>query len=164
MEDEKDLDLDVIEEQEKLETKNRIQKLSEKVKTSSMERDEALAKAREEAEARAKLEKERDFFKSFSQISSKHPEAAQFQDQILERVNKGYDPEEAAIAVLAKEGKLGQMPEMPITQSGVQAEGGSAPTTFSGERQLSDMTPEEKLAALAEADKTGALFQALRGR
>jgi len=163
MEEELNLDLDNldIQAEEKAKVKNRYEKLSEKVILTSKERDEAIAKAKEEADAKAQIEKERDFYKSFSQISSKHPEAANFQDQILERVNRGYDAEEAALAVLAKEGKL-NTPEP--TKPDIQVEGGSAPTNISGDKSLNDLTPEEKFAALQEADKTGALSQALRGR
>src|SRR3990167_6391349 len=100
-------DLDQIETntERKLEVKNRYQKLSEKVKLEAQGKADAETRFKSEEEARLRAEKERDFFKNFSQVSSKHPEAAQYQDQILERVNKGYDMEEAAVAVLAKEGK-----------------------------------------------------------
>lgn len=161
-----DLNLDNIESnvEEKLKVKNRFEKLSEKVIETSKERDDALAKIQMETDAKVQLEKERDFYKTFSQISSKHPEAANYQDQILERVNKGYDAEEAALAVLAKEGKLNYQPTPPIQGSKPQAEGGSAATTFPGDKSLQDMSTEEKRNLLLEADKDGSLMSALRGR
>ncbi len=147
---------------EKLETKNRFQQLSEKVKQSSEAKDAAEAKAIAEADARATAEKERDFYKDFSTNVSKYPGASEFQDKILEKVKAGYSTEDAMVSVLNKEGKL--IPQ-PIEQGPKpQVEGGSAQTVLLGDKELSDMTPAEKLQALSELDKTGALANALRGR
>lgn len=164
MEDELDLNLDNLEVQaeEKLKVKNRFEKLSEKVILTSKERDEAQAKVQAEADARLNAEKERDFYKDFSVNVSKYPQASEFQDKILEKVKGGYSTEDAMVAVLAKEGKLNVT--SPPIQSHSQVEGGSAPTTMEGTKSLKDMTPEEKLSALAEADKEGNLVNALRGR
>lgn len=141
----------------KLKVKNRIQTLSDKVKTASQERDEAQAKLKAEAEVKVRLEKERDFFKSFSQISSKYPNASSYQDQILERVNRGYEPEEAALAILAKEGKLQPitMDTQPLKPDNIA--GGSASTTISEklDKNLNEMSLEEKRAALLEMEKQG---------
>lgn len=167
MEDnELNLDLDNLEVQaeEKLKVKNRFEKLSEKVILTSKEKDEALAKAQAEAEARVNAEKERDFYKDFSANVSKYPNASEYQDKILEKVKIGYTTEDAMVAVLAKEGKLTseapQAPQVPTPQ----VEGGSASTTISGDKDISQMTSDEKLAALTEADKKGDLVNALRGR
>ena len=163
MDNELNLDLDNLEVQaeEKLKVKNRFEKLSEKVAVTSKERDEALAKVQTEAEAKLNAEKERDFYKDFSANVSKYPSASEYQDKILEKVKSGYSTEDAMVSVLNKEGKL---TFTPPEQKKPQAEGGSAPTTFSGDKSLSDMTPTEKLSALAEADKSGDLVNALRGR
>jgi hypothetical protein len=165
MEDELNLDFDNIEAdtEERLKVKNRFEKLSEKVILTSKERDDAQTKAQAESEARANAEKERDFYKDFSSNVTKYPNASEYQDQILEKVKGGYTTEDAMVAVLAKEGKLNMSSE-PVQRSSGQVEGGSAPTSFEGGKNLQDMKPEEKLAALAELDKTGDLANALRGR
>ena len=157
------LDLDNLEVQaeEKLKVKNRFEKLSEKVILTSKEKDEALSKAQTEAEARVKAEKERDFYKDFSANVSKYPSASEYQDKILEKVNAGYSTEDAMVAVLVKEGKFTSetiQPDKP------QVEGGSATTQMSGDKSIYDMSAAEKLAALTEADKSGDLVNALRGR
>lgn len=158
-----DLNLDELQDnvEQKLKVKNRFEQLSEKVIVTSKERDDAKSIADAEKQARLNVEKERDFYKSFSQISSKHPEAANYQDQILERVNKGYDPEEAALAVLAKEGKLGSAPTEIHTPS-IQVEGGSAITTLEGNKSVHEMSTDDKLAALMQADKTGELSDLMK--
>lgn len=165
MDDELNLDLDSIETnvENKLKVKNRFEQLSEKVILTSKERDEAQSKVDTADKARLAAEKERDFFKSFSQISSKHPEATNYQDQILERVNKGYDPEEAALAVLAKEGKLTlQTQQMMEPGAPISVEGGSAPTILQGNKSITDMKPEEKFDVLSKLSNEE-LARALRG-
>ena len=147
--DELNLDLDNLEVQaeEKLKVKNRFEKLSEKVITTSKERDEALSKAQADAEAKVKAEKERDFYKDFSANVSKYPGASEYQDKILEKVNAGYSTEDAMVAVLVKEGKFTSetiQPDRP------QVEGGSATTQMSGDKSIHDMTTAEKFAALTE--------------
>lgn len=156
-------DLDSIQEnaEKKLKVKNRFEQLSEKVILTSKEKEEALAKANQAEEARLKAERERDFYKDFSTNIAKYPNAAEYQDKIREKVQNGYQTEDAIISVLAKEGKLTTPP--PPTPE-ITVEGGSAPTITEGAKSLADMTPEEKLAALAEADKAGELASALRGR
>ncbi len=163
MEDELDLDAIEANAEEKLKAKNRFQQLSEKVILTSKEKEEALAKVQSESEARVNAEKERDFYKEFSANVSKYPAASEYQDKILEKVKGGYTPEDAMVAVLAKEGKL-NMSSAPIQQSSGQIEGGSALTTMEGNKSLEEMKLEDKLSALTELDKTGALSNALRGR
>ncbi len=163
MDDELNLDFDNIETnvENKLKAKNRFEQLSEKVILTSKERDE-LKSAKDVLQGEnSNLTKERDFYKSFSAISSKHPEAANYQEQILERVNKGYDPEEAALAVLAKEGKLGNQ-TVQVTHETVTAEGGSAPTIIQGNKPIGDMKPEEKFDALSKLSNDD-IARALRG-
>lgn len=145
----------------KLKVKNRFEKLSEKVILTSKEKEE-LAKAKEALEnEKNSLAKERDFYKDFSVNVSKYPQASDFQDKILEKVKQGYATEDAIVSVLNKEGKLTASVE---TKPAPQVEGGSAPTTFEGEKGLSDMTAEEKRNALLDADKRGEVERALRGR
>lgn len=167
MENELDLNLDELDQVEasadkKLQVKNRFQQLANDKRALAQEK-EAIEKAKAEAEAKAvQLEREREFYKSFNQLSSRYPEAANYQDQILERVNKGYDVEEATLGLLAKEGKLGgAAPQTkPIS---VSAEGGSATNNITeGEKPLNDMTEAEKFSQLQEMEKSGELLQALR--
>lgn len=162
MEEDLDLELDNIQTntEQNAKVKNRFQQLSEKVINTSKERDDALAKGNTEAEARVKAEKERDFFKGFSANITKYPEAANHQDKILELVNKGYDPEDAMVSVLAKEGKFAPAE----IKREIQAEGGSAPTTMEGTKEFRDMKPDEKLDRLKELDKSGDLANVILGR
>lgn len=144
----------------KLKVKNRFQVLSDKVKSEAQAREQAEAKFKEQSDALSKAEKETQFLKTFNQLSSKHPEASNYQDQILERVNKGYDPEEAVLAVLAKEGKLNVAQP---AQRQVQAEGGSAINNVAeGDKSFKDMSETDKLSVLEEAERSGELAQALR--
>ncbi len=167
MENEINLDLSELDQVEvnaenKLKVKNRFEKLSEKVITTSKERDEAVAKMKAEADLKATAERERDFYKGFSTSVSQYPQAAQYQDKIWEKVKGGYTHEDAMVAVLAKEGKLGGAVQQPIMQPNIA--GGSAPTIMEGVKSISEMSSAEKLAALTEAEKSGELVNALRGR
>lgn len=142
----------------KLQVKDRFAKLSEKVTLSRQEKEAAEAKALAEADRASQIEKERDFYKSFSQISSKHPAASEYQDQILERVNKGADTEEATIAVLYKEGKLNS-PQPQIEN----VAGGSAPNSpHQGDKDFSEMDITEKREVLLGLEKSGELDRLLR--
>lgn len=162
MDDDLNLDLDNIEAnaENKIKAKNRFEQLSEKVILTSQEKEKAEALAKTNEERAIKAEKERDFHKDFSANVAKYPNASEFQDKILEKVNAGYSTEDAMVAVLAKEGKL-QMPTE--SRPAPQAEGGSAPTTMEGPKDIKDMSPEEKFEALKELDKTGELASAIRG-
>ncbi len=156
------LDLDQIESnsEQKLQVKNRFQQLSDKVKTEAQEKDKALAEVERLKAEKEQSDKKAQFMETFSSLSAKHPEATNYREQILERVNKGYDPEEATLAVLAKEGKLGQMSQPVVRQ---QVEGGSAMTQMSEtDKSNKDMSSDEKLIALLEMEKSGELTQALR--
>lgn len=162
MTEELDLDLDKIEGQseEKLKVKNRFQTLSDKVKLTAQEKEEALAKVKSEEEARTNAEKERDFYKGFSTHASKYPSANDHQDKIWDKVKAGYDIEDAMVSVLNKEGKL----TAPAPAKPTNIEGGSAPTQMIGDKDPSQMTTAEKFAALQELDKSGELVKNLRGR
>ena len=151
---EDDLNLDV-ETQEKLENKNRFEKLSEKVILTAKERDDANAKVKTESDARLKVEKERDFFRDFSQLSSRYPHATAYQEKILEKVNSGYTPEDATLAILAKEGKLSSTPPPPPLPENIA--GGSASTAVvdGAEKELNQMSKEEKRHALLDLEKQG---------
>lgn len=159
--DELELDLEGSEDINK--TELRIKNLSSKVRETSTERDEAKAaaeKAQAEAEAAAK---ERDFFKNFNSISMKYPGANEYQDAILEKVNAGYTPEDAAVSVLNANGKLipQQQDERPIT-----AGGGSSATVLpnADSKPVGEMTQAERRAELANPERQADLESILRGR
>lgn len=153
-------ELDRIEEsaENKLKVKNRFQTLSEKVKLEAQAKEQAEAKLLAEAEARVTAEKERDFFKDFSSKASQYQGASDHQDKIWEKVKAGYETEDAIIAVLGKEGKLGNQPPQEQRQNQVIA-GGSASTILNdgGNKDLKDMTPDDKLNALFEIERQGGI-------
>lgn len=159
MSDELDLELDDsnLESDEDKQRKDseralkRNKDLSDKLKMEA----EARAKAEEEANL---SKKEAEFYKNFNLLVSKYQGAAEYQEQIMDRAMKGYDTEEATLAVLAKEGKYTPpapepQPE-PIPESPA---GGSAVNAIpaGGEKPLSELTSEEKQAQLEEALNRG---------
>jgi len=156
MSENEELDLDLDNQDEALKTKNRFQQLSDKVKSTAKEKDDALAKVKTEEENRLKAEKERDFFRDFSKLSSQYPNATAFQDKILEKVNAGYSAEDATLAILAKEGKL-QAPIAPSAPLPDNVAGGSASTaiTEQSDKGLGEMTVDEKRDALVKMEKEG---------
>ena len=145
--------LDLEEGQEQVnKTEKRIKDLSEKVKLTSEERDE-LVKSKETLEQeKVALSKEVDFFKNFSQMTSKYAGAGDFQEQIKEKVVGGYDVEDATISILAKEGKF-IPPDKPAPPRENPA-GGSATSTVraAGEKPISEMTQLERKEALMKAE------------
>lgn len=156
MSDELELNLD----EETNRADERITKLSTKVKETATQRDEANAKAENEAAGRQAAEKERDFFKTFTGVSSKYQGASEYQDKILEKYNAGYSIEDATVSVLNAEGKFNPTAPAPVYQG--QATGGSAATTIqSGESQIGDMSREDKRQALMQTDNNE-LIKALR--
>lgn len=158
---EEDLNKIEAETEEKLKVKNRFQELSEKVKLTSQERDE-LAKSKQDLEANnSSLAKERDFYKDFSINVTKYPNASEYQDKILEKVKAGYSTEDAMVSVLAKEGKLNSAEPVRSQQT---IAGGSAANFSDGTKSLKDMSVAEKFEALAQAETSGDLVNALRGR
>ncbi len=132
----------------------RLKDLSEKVETTAKERDEATAKA-------LAAEKEVEFYKGFSKVSSKYEGAADYQDKILEKVNSGYDLEDATISVLAKAGKLQNAPTARQSPAG-----GSASTAIQAgdDKPVGEMTTAEKREKLLEYERTnpGDLAKTLR--
>lgn len=157
-ENELDFELDPeFREEHRDRNENRFKSLSEKVITASKERDEAKAQADAIAKAKEEAERERDFYKSFNSSATKYPGAGEFQDAILEKVKGGYDTEDAIVAVLAKEGRLGNQPAPVQQHDAPRAEGGSAPTVIESPKPVSDMSADEKLAQLQELERSGEL-------
>lgn len=163
MAEELELDLEGSEDINK--TQERIKNLSSKVRDASKERDEAK-EAASAAEAKAEAaQKERDFFKDFTGISSKYQAAPEFQDAIWEKVKSGYTPEDAAVSVLNANGKLVSQPA-PAQQPN-NAGGGSAPTMIpdaGSEKPVKEMTQDERRAALTDPSRQEELEAILRGR
>ncbi len=126
----------------------RITDLSSKVKTASEERDAARA----EAEA---AKKTAAFANEFVDIAAEFPAAREHKADIEAKVMAGYSPKDAAFAVLGAAGKLGtpKVERQPVV-------GGSAPTTISlqgGNKNIEEMTRDEKRSALLEAQRKGDL-------
>lgn len=117
----------------------RIKELSGKVKLTSQERDEL-------AEANKDIGVERDFYKDFSETSTKFPQASEHKDAILEKVKSGYSVEDATVSVLNSEGKL-----IPQKEDREVVAGGSATTvTPEGGKKPEDMTRDEMKEALKD--------------
>lgn len=137
------------------ESQKRIKELSEKVRISDEEKETERI-AREAAESKtAEVERERDFYASFTNIVGQHPFAKDHKDEILNKVKSGYTVEDATYAVLAKAGKLEGQVENTSSPAG-----GSAATTASpsGAKSLTDMTQEERRSALIDAEKRGDIY------
>lgn len=153
------LDLEQLDKE--IESENRVEKrikdLSEKVRLAAEERDAVKRKAEEEAQKALNLQKEVEFLNSFGDQLSKHPEASQFREAIKEKVLKGYSVEDATVATLASQGKFTQRAEVTIDN----VAGGSASVTqpvTGGQKQISEMTRDEKRAKLLEAEQRGEIY------
>lgn len=158
-----DLDLDLENDITNNRANDRFNKLTEKVGIEAKARADAEKKAAEEATARVAAEKERDFYSSFADMSGKYPGASEYKDAIKEKVLAGYDPEDATVSILAKEGKLqSYTPPAPRMDSPA---GGSATTTMRNDtdKPLNEMSRDEKRAELLRMEQDGGgLSQMLR--
>ena len=116
----------------------RFTDLSEKVKTTAEERDAA--------------KREAEFYKGFSAVTAKYKGANDYEDQIKEKVMKGYSIEDAALTTLASEGKLAGAPKS-------YSAGGSANTQLPAqeEKPIGEMSLEEKRTKLLELEQKGEL-------
>lgn len=150
-----ELELELEGEQNINKTQERITNLSSKVKETSQQRDDALAKAAEADAKVAAAEKERDFYAGFSGLAGKYPAATEFTDKIKEKVMSGYSPEDATVAVLNSEGRLSATPTPPAPLA--PAAGGSASYTppSQGDKSVGEMTRDEKRAKLVELESRG---------
>lgn len=178
MTDEQDQVLDLeeldrdIEKTQKVE--KRIRDLSEKVRLTSEERDEQARLLKERDQALNEKDKTIEFLTSFGDATQKYPDAIGFRDAIKEKVLKGYSVEDATVAVLAQEGKLSnQSPQLKEGEKTIEKApqeqkseskienpaGGSAINRplADGSKSIGEMTRDEKLAALLEAERRGDL-------
>jgi len=153
------LDLDLEDLDKNIERRNkveeRINKLTSKLGLTEKEKDE-LAKLNEKLTSEnAVISKERDFFASFTDATAKYPGAAEYKDAIKEKVLSGYTVEDATVSTLAKEGKL--VAPAAIAVKPESPAGGTAITQpqVGGEKPISEMTQEERRAALQEAEAKG---------
>lgn len=120
----------------------RFNKLSGKISTAEKSKEEAEAVAVEATANQVLAEKDRDFYKNFSEISNKYPGAGDFQDQIKEKVDAGMSLDDATVTIMHAEGRL-----TPMTQEVDKTEvvGGSAVTQNpDATKTVSEMTQEEK--------------------
>lgn len=136
----------------------RIEKLSEKVKLTSKERDDLDRLNKEKDAEIANLKKDIDFRNSFGTVLTKYPDVSTHQDKVKELVSKGYSIDDAAVSVLIAEGKY-TPPKRETTSNMSSPAGGSAPIQpiTGGEKSVSDMTRDEKRAKLLEAEQRGDL-------
>lgn len=142
---------DQQEEKEENKIEKRIKQLSNKVKLTSKERDE-LAEAKDKLEVeRDNAKKEVEFYSTFSDTTDKYPAAKEYKDKIKEKVLAGYSIEDAAVAILAKEGKL-TMPQKVDNPAG----GSATNTPMTGDtKPLEEMSRDEKRAELVKAIERG---------
>lgn len=134
---------------QKVKQDKRLKDLSEKVRLTAEERDEKDKLLTEQTSQLQASQKETEFYKNFNTLAAKYPGASDYQDAIKEKVNAGYDPDDAAVAVLAKEGKLPGQTQSPVVDMESPA-GGSAVNTIKGEgsKSASEMSQDERRAEL----------------
>lgn len=118
----------------------RITQLSDKVALTSKERDEF--KVLNETTTR-----ERDFYKGYADIITTQPNAKDHQEEIKDKVLKGYSVQDATFAVLGAAGKLGGTPA-----PAPQVAGGSAATAMpqGGQKEVKEMTQAERREQLSK--------------
>lgn len=136
------------------EASKRITQLSDKVRDTAKERDEANA-AKTAAEAQvAEAQRERDFYVGYADVLATNPAAKDHKDEILAKVKTGYTVEDATFAVLGKAGKIGHVPEPTQAFTGGSAST-TAPQGGNSSKPVSEMTREERRSALIEAERRG---------
>lgn len=145
-------DVQLDDDQQESKVEKRIKQLSNKVKLTSTERDQ-LAKAKQKLEVeRDTAKKEVEFYSAFSDTTDKYPVAKEFKDKIKEKVLAGYSVEDAAVSVLAKEGRL----EAPLPARDNPAGGSATNPPMTGEsKPLKDMSLEEKRTEVLKAMDRG---------
>ena len=124
----------------------RLKSLSEKVELTSKERDTYKAEAE-------KASREASFYKDFSGMISKYPNATAHQDKIREKVMRGYTVEDATAAVWVTEGKF--QATLPPRENPA---GGSSVNQPPKVKSMSEMSQAERLEALKEAERAGQIW------
>ncbi len=158
-----ELGIDSEETQDNSEQRNKIEKriseLNKKVILTAKERDD-LAEAQKQLQLeKDNVTKERDFYAGFADSIAKYPGANEYKEAIKEKVLAGYDPEDATIAVLAKEGKYSPVSEQAEVSTPESPIGGSAvnQVNLKGDKTPQEMSREELREALVDAEKRGEL-------
>lgn len=131
------------------ESQKRITQLSEKVRTTSEERDEKARLLDESVTKIATLERENAFNSGFVDVLSIHSAAKDHKDDIKAKVLAGMSVEDATFAVLGKAGKLGASQSQNTVN---QVAGGSSPTTqtANAEKSVKEMTQDERRSQLSK--------------
>lgn len=131
--------------------KERIEELSTKVKLTAQERDELKELNVKVTSERDSANKEVEFYKGFTAVTAKYPNAGEHTDEIRTKVLAGYTVEDATVSVLNSAGKL-----IPAKVDKQTAAGGSAtniPT--GGKKEIKDMSQAERREQLMEAQNRG---------
>ncbi len=115
--------------------------------------------AEQRAEIAEKKARDAEFALSFNEMSAKYPKASEFKDKVKELVDKGYDVQDATVSILAKNNALQTQEQATQEHKETQGFGGSADINISGsgKKSLEEMSKEELLAELIEAEKNGDL-------
>lgn len=139
-------ELEGLEEDKKSIINERFKTVSRKV-TEERKRGDAEAEEKKKAlEEKVIAQKETAFYKEFSKSISKYPQSSEFEEQIKERVLKGYTVEDATVAALNSAGKL----ILPKVEKENPAGGSAVTQTPKGDKPINEMSPEEKRAKLKE--------------
>lgn len=141
----------IIEPQEPSEAQKRITQLSDKVRTTSEERDEKNRLLKESTEKIATLERENTFNSGFVDVLSTHTAAKDHRDDIKAKVlSTGMSVEDAAYAVLGKAGKLGGTHTSNPTHQVAGSTTAPNNPQISGEKKVAEMTQAERRDALSK--------------
>ena len=141
---------DDIQQENKVE--KRIRTLSNKVRLTSKERDEFKALNDKLKTEKDSAKKEVEFYSSFSDTSDKYPAAREYKDEIKKKVLAGYSVDDAAVAILAREGKL----TMPTPKVDNPAGGSATNLPLKGDsKTIETMTREEKREEIMRAVERG---------
>jgi hypothetical protein len=155
--DEDDTDTDPeTPEGDKGHTGKRIKSLLNKTKDAYRERDEEKTK-REAAEQRVA---EMEFTHGFEKMTSTYPFAKDHQEEIKKLVSDNrLSVEDATTLVLKKNDKLVTAEQIKSQEEANRNSGGSIPTALppGGSKKPEDMTQDERIAALKEAEDKGDL-------
>lgn len=131
------------------ESQKRITQLSDKVRTTSEERDEKVRLLELSNTKVATLERENAFNSGFVDVLSTHSAAKDHKDDIKAKVLTGMSVEDATFAVLGKAGKLGASLPQNTTN---HVAGGSSPTTQTqtADKSVAEMNQDERRAQLSK--------------
>lgn len=121
------------------------------------EKDELVKIMEEEKTKLAQEVKEKEFEAKFYQAVLKYPQAGELKDKVKEKYLKGIDLEDAIILELHKADKLNTNRQPSGQGNLVGGSMSNPPNVFQGQgsKKPSEMTEEELLKGLMEAEKKG---------